>query len=53
VIAFGITGDQLVLRMTDLRARAAQLREATGLTFPRWIKGFREANELPGDTWEL
>lgn len=53
VIAFGLAGNMFEVRMSELRGRAARLKEATGLEFPRWLAGFRKANELPPDTWSL
>ena len=51
VIAFGFTGAAPAVKVADLRARAAQLRESTGLEFPRWVGGFKSANSLVGEEW--
>lgn len=53
VIAFGFAGDALELPLSELRHRAARLKELTGLEFPRWLAGFRSANALVGNTWPI
>jgi spermidine synthase len=53
VIAFGFVGAPLILPLAELRARAAALKAATGLEAPRWLAGFRTANELTGNTWTI
>jgi spermidine synthase len=53
VIAFGFAGDVLEPKLTELRARASRLKESLGLDFPRWLAGFKKANTLAGDQWEV
>lgn len=53
VIALGIAGPTVELEMTALRARAALLKEATGLAFPTMLAGLRKANSLTGPTLEI
>jgi spermidine synthase len=53
VIVFAFAGPELVLQLAELRARAARLKESTGLEFPRWLAGFRTANSLTGNTWTI
>jgi hypothetical protein len=40
-------------KLTELRARASRLKESLGLDFPRWLAGFKKANTLAGDQWEV
>jgi len=51
VIAFGIAGAPLEIKLSELRSRAARLKEATGLEFNRWVGAFRSTNQLEGNTW--
>lgn len=53
VIVFGFAGEPLVLALSEARARASALKEATGLAFPRWLADFRRANGLAGNTWTI
>jgi spermidine synthase len=53
VIVFAFAGAPLVLPVAELRSRAAELRAATGLEFPRWLGAFRSANALVGNTWTI
>ena len=53
VIVFGLVGDPLALSWSELRGRAAALKAATGLEFPRFLAGFRSANSLTGNTWSI
>lgn len=53
VIAFAFTGPAGEFALRELRARAAQIREATGLAASRWLAGFRKANLLENDPWRL
>ena len=53
VIAFGLTGADIEISLAELRARAALLKESTGLEFPRWVGGFRVANALVSKTWAV
>ena len=53
VIALGIVGPTVELEMTALHARAAALKEATGLAFPTLLAGLRKANSLTGPTLEI
>lgn len=48
VIAFGFTGDAIDLPLAELRSRATQLKAASGLTFPKYLTGFRQANPQEG-----
>ena len=53
VIAFGFAGPALALPLAELRARAAALKQATGLAFPNWLAGYRSANLIGGRTLEI
>ena len=53
VIAFGLAGAVAQIKVSELRSRAALLKEHTGLQFSRWVGGFRSANELAGDIWTV
>ena len=50
VIALGIVGPAIDLGLVDLRARAAALKEATGLPFPAYLAGLRKANPVGAQT---
>ena len=49
VIVFGITGPQMEIAFAALLQRAALLKAATGLPFPRYLAGLRKMNLLEGD----
>jgi len=53
VIVFAFAGPELALSLAEVRARAARLKDVTGLEFPRWLAGFRRANALTGDIWRI
>ncbi len=47
VIVFGFAGPGSELAWSELRARAAALRSATGLAFPQWLAALRLSNAHP------
>lgn len=53
VIAFGFAGEPWELKLAELRSRASRLKEAMGLEFPRWVGGFRDANQFEDSTWSI
>jgi spermidine synthase len=53
VIAFGLAGAPLQIKLAELRSRAALLKESTGLEFNRWVGAFRSANQIEGNTWTI
>jgi spermidine synthase len=50
VIAFGFAGPEVETPLAELRARALALKSTTGLQFQKFLAGFRNANQLPGET---
>lgn len=53
VIAFGLAGAALEVKVSELRSLAARLKEGMGLEFPRWVGAFRDANALEGAVWNV
>ncbi len=53
VIAFGFAGPAAAWTLAELRARAAALREATGLEYPKWLSAFRNSGQLTSSTIRL
>lgn len=49
LIAFALTGPDLDLAWSQLRARAVALRAATGLEFSQWVSAFRETSKSRPD----
>ncbi len=49
VIVFAFAGEPIDVEIADLRKRAAALKTATGLAFPKWLTGMRSANKIEGD----
>lgn len=49
LIAFALTGPDLDVAWSQLRARAVALRAATGLEFSQWVSAFRETSKSRPD----
>jgi spermidine synthase len=53
VIAFGLAGPPLDVPLAELRARAAALKESSGINFQQFLAGFRSANLVKGESLQV